>query len=70
MAQTRGRHWNEEGVRFDRCKNDALRLLTLAAKEWAEGDPSCPDPSELLETILAVFTQERFLRQPYGRSGP
>ena len=70
MAQTRGRHWNEEGERFDRCRHDAIRVLTQAANEWAEGDPAVPEPSEVIAKILAFFAEESFLRQPYGRAGP
>lgn len=68
MAQARGRHWNEEGSRFDRCKQSAIRLLTEAANEWAEGDPTQPDPEACVEAILAIFIDEHLLKQPYGKS--
>jgi hypothetical protein len=70
MAQTRGRQWSEEGNRFDRCKQDAIRILTQAADEWAEGDPTIPDPPEIIEKILAIFAEESFLRRPFGKARP
>jgi hypothetical protein len=66
MAQTRGRHWSEEGSRFNQCKLDAARLLTQAASEWAEGDPSNPEPTEIVERILRIFQDEGLLRRTYG----
>jgi hypothetical protein len=69
MAQARGRYTSDPGPRFDRCKDDALRLLTRAADLWAEGDPSDPEPSTVLGQLLDLFAREHFLRRPYG-SGP
>ena len=66
MAQARGRYTSDPGPRFDRCKEDAMRLLARAAGEWAEGDPSHPDPADVLERLLDVFANQRFLRRPYG----
>jgi hypothetical protein len=67
MAQTLGRHWNEEGSRFDTCKQDAARILAKAANEWSEGDPLEPDPTEIVEKMLAIFVDANFLHPPYGR---
>jgi hypothetical protein len=66
MAQARGRYTTDPGPRFDRCKEEATRLLAGAADAWAAGDPADPDPAEVLEKLLDVFARERFLRRPYG----
>jgi hypothetical protein len=69
MAQFRGRLVSDPGPRFDTAKVEALKALVRAADEWSKGDPTLPDPSEVLEAIIDAFAKAKFIRRPYG-SGP
>ncbi len=66
MAQARPVYWNDPGPLFDTCKDQARRLLDRAAIEWSKGDPSQPNPSKVLDEILGLFAEQKFLRRPYG----
>ena len=66
MAQVKPILTTHPGPRFEQCKHDALKLLDRAAVEWSHGDPSDPDPKQILAKIIALFVKERFLRPPHG----
>ena len=66
MAQARPVYSNDPGPRFDYCYEESKRLLAHAADEWSKGDPSQPDSAEVLNRIIEIFANEKFLRRPYG----
>jgi hypothetical protein len=65
MAQVRPILTTDPDPRFEQCRESAVRLLRKAADEWAKGDPEKPPPVEVLEAILKIFEDERFLRRPW-----
>ena len=67
MAQVTGfdRHGFEVS-RFNECVQDAHRLLMKAADDWAKGHPEQPPTIEVLDSILDMFANQRFLKRPYG----
>jgi hypothetical protein len=65
MAQVRPNLSSDPGPRFENCKESAARLLRKAADEWAKGNPQDPAPEKILTSILKIFADERFLRQPW-----
>jgi len=66
MAQIRPNLTTDPGPRFDRCMEDARRLLRTAADNWAQGNPEEPPTEEVLNKIVDVFANEKFLKRPYG----
>jgi hypothetical protein len=48
---------------FDRFE-DARKLLSRAADQWALGDPEKPPSAEILSQVLDIFEKARFLRRP------
>jgi hypothetical protein len=69
MAQFRPVLTTDPGPRFDACLYEADRLLRKAADEWAKGNPENPSTKDVLNQVLNIFAEEKFLKRPYGK-GP
>jgi hypothetical protein len=65
MAQVRPNLSSDPGPRFESCRESATHLLRKASDEWAKGNPEDPAPETVLTSILKIFADERFLRQPW-----
>ena len=65
MAQFRSILSSDPGPRFEECKRLAIQLLRKATDEWVKGDPEDPSPEKILEEILNIFEDQKFLRRPW-----